>query len=101
MLTHHALWLKHRIWLINVQYCIGMCTRIVCAYHSAVGEKCSLALGSLSKLVSYCLQEFFGTSKAFGFTKKNELFVGRTAMLVSSDMLHAECLPSLCDIVHV
>jgi hypothetical protein len=28
------------------------------------------------------MQEFFGTSKGFGFTKKNELFVGRTAMLV-------------------
>jgi len=25
--------------------------------------------------------EFFGTSKAFGFTKKNELFVGRVAMI--------------------
>lgn len=29
------------------------------------------------------LQEYFGTSRGFGFTKKNELFVGRVAMLVS------------------
>lgn len=26
--------------------------------------------------------EYLGTSKGFGFTKKNELFVGRVAMLV-------------------
>lgn len=28
-------------------------------------------------------QGYLGTSNAFGFTKKNELFVGRVAMLVS------------------
>ena len=28
-------------------------------------------------------QEYLGTSGGFGFTKKNELFVGRVAMLVS------------------
>lgn len=28
------------------------------------------------------LQEFLGISSGFGFTKKNELFVGRVAMLV-------------------
>ncbi|CAL8465037.1 g4572 [Coccomyxa elongata] len=36
--------------------------------------------------------EYFGTSKAFGFTKKNELFVGRVAMLGFASELIGEVL---------
>ena len=43
-----------------------------------------------------CMQEYLGTSKGFGFTKKNELFVGRTAMLVSCNPCHVwSLLPSM------
>lgn len=41
--------------------------------------------------------EFFGTSKAFGFTKKNELFVGRVAMIgFASELLGRPLSRSVC-----
>lgn len=39
-------------------------------------------------------QEYLGVSSGFGFTKKNELFVGRVAMLVSTRCSEHGC--SVC-----
>ena len=43
------------------------------------------------------LAGFFGTSRAFGFTKKNELFVGRVAMIgFASELLGEESCSRAC-----
>ena len=81
---------SHMSAVANTFTCISTVFTYACVYalhnipHAWLGGNLLLFcyVSEVNDTISFMVQEYFGTSKAFGFTKKNELFVGRVAMLV-------------------